>query len=426
MPTRRHRRVLTVQSPLPLRALKPLIALAVALTLAVGGAGGAAAEARTGWAFSALRVPEDRPLGQGVEIAVIDSGIDAGHPAFAGRIAASVDCVGSGGDVRKCSGKGVDHNGHGTHIAGIIAARPVNGGPQGIAPGAEILAVRALSNTCDGKGDARECRALGELADVVAGVRWATARRVDVINLSIDAGVDLDWRSGELADAIADAWAAGAVVVASAGNRAATVDDPAIAAVPLVLVGAITPEGSVADYSNVPVSARWSVMAPGGEAGGACPTSAVLSTYPRTIEAAGTGCLSGTSMAAAYVSGALASLISTGLDAHEALAHLLATSAPSAELTAPVPDLARALSTPPKAIDPAFYDGLPAQATASANPRAAVAEPGPSSASDWPEWTRVHPIRARVLATALLFGLVVFAAVLGRRARDRSSWAIGY
>lgn len=409
---------LPVQNPLPFRARQLAVAMVVAAALAVATASTAGAASQS-WTFSALGVPPERPAGNGVTVAVIDSGIDMGHPAFRGRIAASVDCVGSAGDPDRCAGRGVDDNGHGTHIAGIIAARSVNGGPEGVAPGAEILAVRSLSNTCDTKGDHRQCRALGELGDVVAGVRWATARGADVINLSIDAGAGLDWRDGDLAGAVSDAWASGAVVVASTGNRSETITDPDLETVPLVLVGAITAEGVTAEYSNLPGTARWALMGPGGEAGGECPTDGVLSAYPRSVAAAGTGCLSGTSMAAAYVSGALATLIDGGLGPHVALAHLLATAVPGAD--APVPDLGRALRTPAAEPPEEFTAGLAAESRR----RAEQGDGEISSAAGLPleEWTRVHPIRVRAAATGVVVAVLAFVAA--RRARARP-WLLGY
>lgn len=409
-----------MQNPLPLRARQLAVTLVVAVALAVATASTAGAAPQS-WTFSALGIPPQRPAGNGVTVAVIDSGIDLGHPAFSGRIAGSIDCVGSAGDPGRCAGRGGDDNGHGTHIAGIIAARSVNGGPEGVAPGADILAVRSLSNTCDTSGDQPQCRALGELGDVVAGVRWATARGADVINLSIDAGVELDWRDGDLAGAVSDAWASGAVIVASTGNRAETITDPDLAQVPLVLVGAITADGVTAAYSNLPGTARWALMGPGGEAGGACPTDGVLSAYPRSIAAAGTGCLSGTSMAAAYVSGALATLIDGGLAPHVALAHLLATAAPEAGAGAPVPHLGRALTTPAAEPTGEFTAGLAPESRR----RGERGGGEISSAAGLPleEWTRAHPIRARAAATGVVVAVLAF--VIGRRARTTPS-ALGY
>ncbi|HEX7168395.1 MAG TPA: S8 family serine peptidase [Acidimicrobiales bacterium] len=425
--------------PLPSRALVAILLLLAAALPAVAGAtpfavaAGAAATGTTGakagngasatWPFSLLDVPADRPTGDGVTVAVVDSGIDAGHPAFAGRIRATVDCVGADGSADRCRRGGADDNGHGTHIAGIVAAAPrsAGDGPEGIAPGVELLSVRSLSNTCDGKGDDRECRALGELGDVVAGVRWAITHGADVVNLSIDAGVDLDWRRGELAAAIRSAWARGIVVVASAGNRSVKVDDPALRDVPLVLVGALDTSGERAAYTNLPTTAQWALMAPGGEAGGRCPAGAIRSTYPRTLVAAGEGCLAGTSMAAAYVSGSLASLMSTGIDAEQALAHLLSTAAPSQKGLPATVDLRAALEATPTATVPL---GATAAASGDAVP-AAAEDAGPvsrlgSALSTMSATAERHPMRVRGLATALLLW-IAFAAYWWSERRGSST-----
>lgn len=423
-----------MQNPLPSRALKVIAALFSALVIVLAFAGPAAADqtlpkasersTSTSWAFTALGVPADRPAGDGIKVAVVDSGIDADHPAFAGRIAGAANCVGSGGNPARCTDDVIDDNGHGTHIAGIIGARRVGKAPDGVAPGVQLLAVRSLTNTCEGKGQERTCRALGQLGDVVAGVRWATSRDADLINLSIDAGVDLDWKDGDLADAIVDAWRNGAVVVASTGNRSITLTDPDLRSVPMLLVGAVNAEGVKASYSNLPGTARWGLMAPGGEAGGACPEAGVLSTYPREIEAAGTGCLSGTSMAAAYVTGALASLMSNGLDGPTALSHLLTTATPATDDATPAPlaNLAAALSTPAAPPTPGLTHGIAGAVDRQESDGSAAV----FSASGLPisEWTKTHPIRTRVLGTlAILAGTLL---MLGHRRRSGRPWLVGY
>ena len=385
---------------LPRRLLltTPVVVTALALVLAIAPAAGAAT---TSWTFAAMDVPPERPLGGGVRVAIVDSGIDMSHPAFAGRIAGATDCTGSGGDPSACRDRATDDNGHGTHIAGIVAARATAEGPEGVAPDAQVLAVRVLTNTCEGRGEERRCRALGELDDVVAGVRWAIERKADVINLSIDASVGLDWEGGPLAGAIRDAWRAGIVVVASTGNRSVAIEDPALASLPLLLVGALDADGRQAAYSNLPGTARWGLMAPGGEAGGACPDAGVLSTYPRALEAAGTGCLAGTSMAAAYVSGALASLISTGMPPREALAHLVATAQPAdGALRA---DLGAALE--------ALAKGEPTSGPTSPDLDAAT-----TTAGDGRPWYAMHPVTMQLI-TAIGLALAA-AAVLNRRRGD--------
>jgi thermitase len=140
----------------------------------------------------------DSASGQGVLVAVVDTGADATHPDLAGRIAASEN-FSTAADTR-------DGNGHGTHIAGVIAAATNNGrGGAGAAPGARLLIARAL----DEAGE-------GTYADVIEAMLWATDSGARVINLSL-AG---ETRSEALADAVKYAQDRGVLVIAAAGNFA--------------------------------------------------------------------------------------------------------------------------------------------------------------------------------------------------------------
>ena len=105
--------------------------------------------------------------GKGVTIAVVDTGIDYNHIEFKGRIGAGYDFV-DGDSIAE------DSNGHGTHVAGTIAAAKDGRGITGIAHDATIMPVRVLDE--DGAG---------YLSDVIRGVRWATNNGADVINLSL-------------------------------------------------------------------------------------------------------------------------------------------------------------------------------------------------------------------------------------------------
>ncbi|AYF97735.1 type VII secretion protein EccB [Protaetiibacter intestinalis] len=147
--------------------------------------------------------------GQGVLVAVVDSGIDAANPQLAGAVVGGVDLVGDGTDPHGFT----DVKGHGTAVAGIIAARPVEGsGIVGVAPQAELLSVRVFRGDDDRSVEA----GFGpDTAKVTAGIRWAVAHGADVINLSLSQPVD----DPELAAAVREAVAAGVVLVASGGNR---------------------------------------------------------------------------------------------------------------------------------------------------------------------------------------------------------------
>src|SRR5207237_4144868 len=102
-----------------------------------------------------------RSTGAGVRIGIVDSGVEAGHEDLAGKVVAATDCINTGGDPRACAGSGQDDSGHGTHMAGIAAAAKDNGrGIAGVAPDAELVVARVLTN----EG--------GSIVDVEAGLRW--------------------------------------------------------------------------------------------------------------------------------------------------------------------------------------------------------------------------------------------------------------
>ena len=159
--------------------------------------------------------------GEGVVVAVVDSGVDVRNVHLAGGVVLEgVDLVGedSDGDPRGWT----DVSGHGTAIAGQIAAQAYTSGDTpsgllGLAPDARILPVRVYVST-----DQRDVDAgLGPRSDRVAeGIRYAAEYGAQVINVSISFTED----APELADAVAYATAHGSLVVASAGNRGTSED----------------------------------------------------------------------------------------------------------------------------------------------------------------------------------------------------------
>ncbi len=132
--------------------------------------------------------------GSGVKIAIIDSGIDLDHPDLQVY-----------GDVSFVSGtsSGDDDYGHGTHVAGICAALDNDTGVIGVAPQAELYAVKVLNYSGS-----------GYWSDVIEGIQWAVDNGMQVINMSLGASTS----SYGLEDACDAAEAAGVVVVAAAGN----------------------------------------------------------------------------------------------------------------------------------------------------------------------------------------------------------------
>ncbi len=150
--------------------------------------------------------------GRGVGVAVIDSGV-ATHPALRGRVVAAVDFTDSRGGAQ-------DDYGHGTHVAGIIAASR-DSGYAGVAPDAHLVSLKVLKG--DGSGDT---------SDVIAAIDWAVKNRfrynLRVMNLSLGHPVFESYRDDPLCQAVERAVNAGMVVVAAAGNFGKTADGKAV------------------------------------------------------------------------------------------------------------------------------------------------------------------------------------------------------
>jgi subtilisin family serine protease len=278
------------------------------------------------WNLAMVGAPDawGTTTGEDVVVAVIDSGVDSRHPDLRDRVVGSIDCTGADGDPDRCRpGGDTDADGHGTHVAGIAVAVADNGrGVAGVAPGARLLSVRALTpDRCD----RRPCGATGRAGDVAAGIRWAIAEGADVVNLSVGAAAR---GSDDLVAAVDEAEAAGAVVVV-AGPSGAAGDDIVLG--PAVVVTAVDAERHAAPYARGTAGASTALAAPGGDerstGGDGCDGDhAIASAVPVPGgESDATGCLVGTSMAAPHVSGAIALLVATGLSPREAVERLVAT-----------------------------------------------------------------------------------------------------
>jgi type VII secretion-associated serine protease mycosin len=170
--------------------------------------------------------------GYGVKVAVVDTGVRGDHEDLAPNMLQGKDFVQSGGNGWN------DQNGHGTHVAGIIAAAANNGrGIAGGAPGVKILPVRVL----DANGS-------GYSSNVAAGVIWAADQGARVINLSLGGTLP----SSGTREAIKYANKKGAIVLAAAGNGAETGNQAIYpAAFPeAVAVGAVDTNLNRASFSN--------------------------------------------------------------------------------------------------------------------------------------------------------------------------------
>ncbi len=319
-----------------------LVALAVGALALLGGpavadSGDVAYDEGLQWSLRTIGAEEAwaTATGAGTVIAVVDSGVATTHEDLAGNLLPGVACRGTGGDAARCAGSPEDDDGHGTHVAGVAAAVTGNEvGIAGVAPDARILPVKVLFRACG------TCPSAGNAADVAAAVRWAADQGADVINLSLGSTTSEVFGPG-FAEAVDYAWAQGAIPVVAAGNDLVRTAD--LGEAPAVVVSASDRDDAAPDYSNGVGDARWGIAAPGGDgtddasscAQGGAPRG-ILSTYWATDDVdSAYACLSGTSMAAPHVAGALAVLRSTGLDPAEAVEAMLAT---AVDLGDPGPD----------------------------------------------------------------------------------------
>ena len=169
------------------------------------------------WGLDQINAPEAWAMGArgaGAVIAVVDTGVDLGHPDLAGQLLQGRDLYEEITGQADCPGP-QDQWGHGTHVAGIAAAAADNGiGIAGVAPGARILPVKVGGVSVDGfAAPPNDKRAVAD------GIRYAADAGADVINLSMSMdAAELNAANRQVFDAAAYAWRRGAVIVASAGN----------------------------------------------------------------------------------------------------------------------------------------------------------------------------------------------------------------
>lgn len=230
--------------------------------------------------------------------AVLDTGIDAGHPDLdGGKVLAFVDCVG-----RPCAtASPVDPDGHGTHVAATLAgAGDVDREYRGVAPGAALVGVRVLPPDAD-----------GVLSDVVAGIEWAVENRgaygIEVLNLSLgslDGSICSDGRDAASA-AVNAAVAQGLVVVVAAGNEG---PNPCTVSTPAAAADAIT-VAAMADAGLAPAKLGFFqafISSRGPTADGRLKPDITAPGWSIISAAAGTSgytAMTGTSMATPFVSG---------------------------------------------------------------------------------------------------------------------------
>ncbi len=234
------------------------------------GAGKSSINAEKAW---------DVSQGEGVLVAVLDTGIDSSHPDLSSKIEKNKRF--SHSDTND------DLFGHGTHVAGIIAARTNNNvGVAGGCPKCRLLNVKVLDDD-----------RTGEQVDVAAGIDWAVKNHAKIINLSVSGNLSTD----VLKEAIDNAWKNGVLIVAAAGNNGKNKETFPASYDHVIGVAALNQSGKKADYSNFGL---WvDVAAPGSHIFSTSPTGTNRSGMAKSYDY-----LNGTSMASPMVA-ATAALI---------------------------------------------------------------------------------------------------------------------
>lgn len=208
-----------------------------------------------------------------IKVGVIDTGISLSHPDLKNNIKGQYNAIRPWRSAE-------DDNGHGSHVAGIIGALNNTSGVVGVGPEIDLYAIKVLGASGS-----------GYLSDIIEGIDWAIGRGLQVINMSLGTGSNIE----SFHDAVIRAYNAGIVVVAAAGNSGGAVIYPA-AYPEAIAVSATDSNNAIASFSSR-----------GPEVDISAPGVSIYSTY----KGKGYATLSGTSMATPHVAGGAALVLST-------------------------------------------------------------------------------------------------------------------
>ena len=260
----------------------------------VAGTAGADINAKSAW---------NKTKGsQDTKVAVLDTGISKSHSELSSKVTGRVNFSVSTTDD--------DIFGHGSHVAGIIAATTNNGtGVAGVCPECSLMSVKVLEDT----------QGQGTTSTITNGIIWAADNGADVINMSLGGGP----ASQTAQDAVNYAWNKGVVIVAAAGNCG----DPA-----KPCPGGVNPITYPAAYPNVlsvaatdNKDAKTSYSNYGSWVDVAAPGHSIYSTVPLSRNATGYANISGTSMASPMVAGVAGLLVSQGLSNSSVVSKITST-----------------------------------------------------------------------------------------------------
>lgn len=228
------------------------------------------------WGIQRVNAPQawNFTQGAGVKVAVVDTGINYKHEDLSGNYISGYNAV----DTSKTA---LDDQGHGTHVAGTIAALSNGKGVVGVAPRAKLYAVKVLG--ADGSGS---------YSSIIKGIEWAAKNKMNVINMSLGGGGYMS----SMHEAVKAAVKAGVTVVCAAGNDSGAVNYPAKYP-EAIAVSASNSSDQIAYFSSR--GAELDVIAPG------------VDIYSTSISG-GYQNMSGTSMACPHVAGLAALAVSAG------------------------------------------------------------------------------------------------------------------
>lgn len=229
------------------------------------------------WGLMIFGIPSlwDFSQGEGVKVAVLDTGAALQHPDLKGNILMAADFTGSSSGAN-------DQQGHGTHCAGIIAGIRNNTGVAGVAPKASLMIGKVLGDNGSGSSDS-----------VSKGIKWAADNGAHIISMSLGSSQS----SPDIHSAIKYAYSKGCYIIAAAGNEG---PGPNTVGYPgqypeVIAVASINSSKKLSNFSSR-----------GNQVDIAAPGEKILSCYPPKNLAV----LSGTSMATPFVAGVVALLLS--------------------------------------------------------------------------------------------------------------------